>query len=224
LSRIISGPSSEVQDWKMDAGGARRTRTGHTFLTGKVDGTFSKVELEQAMEKARQEGRQQGVAEAEKRLTQPLQTALQNLEGVLDEVSRFRRELFKEAEVEVIELVRYISKKVLGKELSLNADLLKDLVEKGLEIVEREKQLSIQFNPADLKTFQKAKQDFLQKFSTASEMRFMADSNIPAGTAMIRTENIQVDVDVQKMVDHLLEQVQQSKMSDREANDEGDKT
>lgn len=223
MSRIVHGESPEVQNYQVGAGGTRALPSGRRFHTGKVEGTFSRLDLDQAAERARQEGRVQGAQEAERRVSQPLQAALQNLEGVLDEVSRFRRELFKEAELEALELIKKISKKVVLKELQLQPELLKSIVEKSLEVVEREKQITIHFNPADLKTFQSAKPDFMQKFAGSTELRMMSDSSIAAGSALIRTESVQVDLNVETMVDHLLEQIQQSKIDDKEVNDDGDK-
>jgi flagellar assembly protein FliH len=75
-----------------------------------------------------QAAKAEGYREAESRSMAQVRAALENIEKVVDEISKFRRELFKECDRDVFELVGVIAKKVVLKELSLNPDLLKDIV------------------------------------------------------------------------------------------------
>lgn len=223
LSRIIQGQSADVQEYKLGGGGMKNLGAGRRFFTGKVEGTFSRVEVDQFVEQARQEAKMQSAQETERRVMTPVSTALQNIESILDEFSRFRRELFKESEAEVIELIRFLAKKVLHRELATQPEVLKGMVEKALELVEKQKQIVVLFSHADMKFFQSAKADFLQMFSNSTDLRFNADPQMPQGQVLIKTEALQVDVNVDSMIDHLLNQVVQEKVSDKEVNDEGDK-
>jgi len=219
LSRIIQGESKDVQEYKIGGGGTRFFGAGRRFQVGKVDGTYSQPEVE----KAKAEAKAAGVSETEKRVSGPVNAALLNVESILDELSKFRRELFKEAEAEVVEMIRFVSKKILRRELATQPETLKAMVEKALEIVEKQKQIVIHFSAADMNFFQKAKADFLQMFSGSTDLRFNADPQLPQGQVLIKTETLQVDLNVEDMLDHLLNQVAQAKVSDKEVNDEGDK-
>jgi flagellar biosynthesis/type III secretory pathway protein FliH len=224
LSRIIRhGEESAIQEYSLGGGGAvAGSARGLKFRVGKVDGTLSKPEVDRLVEEARLKGVQEGMRQAEAKLSAPLNTGLTNLENVLDEVSRYRRELFKEAEVEIIELIRFVAKKIMMKELSLRPELLVEIVQKGLEIVENQKSVSIVYHPQDMTLFQKAKPDFMEKFGSAIELRFVLDHSVPPGTALLKTVSTEVEANVEKMVDQLLAAVEQSKVNDQEVNPEGD--
>ncbi len=220
MSRIVSGDSPEVQGYIIGGGGSRTTAAGRAFHTGKVEGTYSQVEIDKACERAKQEGRREGAKEAEKKISAPLTQALQNLEQVLDEVSKFRGELFREAEEEAISLIRFIAKKIIGKELTLDPELVKQIVMRSFEIVEREKQIHIIYSAKDHQVFTKYKEDFLAQFGSKTDLRLTSDPAMEPGQIFLKTETVQLDLSVDTMVNQLLETVAQSKMSDREVDEE----
>src|SRR5690606_38578852 len=98
---------------------------------------------------AENKAKREGMKEAEQKLATPLRTALGNLENLLDEISRFRRELFKESEAEIWDFIQRVCKRILMKELSLDPNVLKSIVEKGLEILGKQKKVVVLFNPSD---------------------------------------------------------------------------
>ena len=118
--------------------------------------------------------------------------------------------------------MRLLAKKVFAKEVSLAPELLKTMVERSLDLIEKEKRINIAFNPSDFSIFQSAKDDFLKQLPNATEMRILQDPKIPAGSAYIKTETLQIEVSVESMVDELLNQIQQAKITGQDVNKEGD--
>lgn len=167
--------------------------------------------------------RQEAFAEAEQRLKAPINQALENLEGVLDEISHFRRELFHEAEGEIVELVKKLCEMILGQELRHNEELLGEVVQKALKVVEKEKQIKMLVNPDDLRFFRTAKEDFLKKFNSATDIEVEADPSIPSSGALLQTKTRQVDMTIEQMVGHLIERSKDKMNEVKETGDEGDK-
>jgi flagellar assembly protein FliH len=195
-----------------------------SFKGFSVDGTYTQQELDEHMAKAKAQGAVEGAREAEMRLAAPLHQALENLERVMDELSHFRRELFKESEKEILELIRAISKKVVFKELALDANLLQDLVGKAISLLEKQKRLSITINTKDFEIFKKAKEDFLQKFKGLEDLSVDVDHNVEPGSALVKSQTVELDVKLGDMVDHLLSQISAPQNVVHEVNDEGDNT
>ncbi len=185
--------------------------------------TLSTDEAQALAHEAAQKAKQQAAQETELKMRQPIQQALNNLEGVLDELSKFRRELFKEAESEILELVRRVCRRVVANELKADPEKLKSVVERAIEIVEREKFVKVIVSPHDIQMFLKTKPDFDKKFSGRSEIEIRAASDVAPGTALIQTETRQVEANVESMVDEILGRVQEQISEVKETGDEGDK-
>ncbi|MBN8554432.1 MAG: hypothetical protein J0L93_03215 [Deltaproteobacteria bacterium] len=226
MSRIVRGESAEVKSVKLMSSTSRAASAYSlkAFTGYHVEGTYTQKELEEYMEKARQEGRRQGAHETESRMMQPLNAALENVENLMDELSRFRRELFKEAEVEVLELIRAVSKRILNRELQIQPDQLKEIVAKAVELIERQRKVFIRISPIDLQMFSEAKKDFLQRFKGLEEVEVHADSSLPKGQALVKSKTLEIDVNIENMVDHLLQKLTSVQTETSETVTDGDKT
>ena len=196
---------------------------GVSFRGMRVEGTFTRAEVEEYMEQARQKGKAEGFQEAQQKMAVPLKAAVENMENILDEFSRFRRELFQEAEKEILDFMQTVCKKILFKELSLDPQLLVSVVNQALAVLEKQKKISIEINSADFETFSSAKPGFLDKFKSLEQLEIACDSQIQPGTAVLKTKVSELDVHFGKMVDHLMNEVKASKIDSKEANNEEDK-
>jgi flagellar biosynthesis/type III secretory pathway protein FliH len=188
------------------------------FQTMAMEGSLTEEELAQRLAQAKAEG----YREAEARMITPVNAALENIERVLDELSHFRRELFKESEEDIIELIRGISKRICLKESSVTPDLMKDIVAKAISILERQKKVSLQINSADFEFYTRAKPDFIQRFKGLEELDITVSPDVPQGSVGVRSKTLELDVRLEAMVDHLLEQVRSAKVEVNQVNDEGD--
>lgn len=224
MSRIVHGHSDEVKLVRINKLGSQKgeTYTEKSFRGFSVDGTFTQSEVDQMLMAAKQEGRRDGIKETEAKMAAPLRMALENVESVLDELSRFRRDLFKESEVEIIELIRSLTKKIVAKELAIDPTLIKGVVEKGLEVLEKQKHLYLQFSAKDFEIFSRAKEDFMSRFKGLTDLELSVDPSLEAGSAIVKSKTSEVDVNLEHMVDHLLNQITKAKESATEVNDEGD--
>ena len=223
-ARIITGEANSTEAGVQSVGsvGAVRSYGGQSFRGMRVEGTYTHQEVEMAKQTAHQEGIQVGMQQAEAQLVAPLRTAVENMENVLDELSRFRRELFHESEQEILDFIRLVSKRVLGRELKLDPEALKAVVTQALSLLEKQKRISIEFHPDDASMFQHAKPDFLERFKGIEDLEVHQDAQVPAGSAILKTRNVEMEVNFSSMVDHLLEQIQIAKIAAKEVNDEED--
>ncbi len=220
MSRIVRGPSEAVRRMTPVRSAERgahdfRSATFHSLV---AEGSISEEELEQQKILARREG----AKEAEIKLLASVQGVVQHLERIVDELSQFRRDLFKEAESEIMQLIYVICRKVVGKELSLKPELLQEIVGKALMSLEREKKVILQFNPQDLEWIRKARPDFLEKVKGLEEISFDIDSSLEPGHILAKTKRVELDLSSEAIVDHIVQQMQLAREEIKQTNDEGD--
>jgi len=95
------------------------------------------AELEEQVERratlARQEGFREGEAAGRSRAAAEAQPALEKLARSIEEVARLRPRLLRESEAELVELAMGIARRILRRELSVDAEALQGLVKGALE-------------------------------------------------------------------------------------------
>jgi flagellar assembly protein FliH len=95
------------------------------------------AELEEQVERratqARQEGFREGEAAGRSRAVAEAQPALEKLARSIEEVARLRPRLLRESEAELVELAMGIARRILRRELSVDAEALQGLVKGALE-------------------------------------------------------------------------------------------
>lgn len=223
LSRIVRGHSDDIQSVDLVIPDSEsKSYDLRSFKGAKIEGTYSQNELNEAMQTARLQGRIEGAKETEQKMMAPLRQALQNIENLLEDLSRFRRELFKEAELEVLEVIRILSKKIFSYELSLSQEKTLEFVKKALEVVEQEHRIIMLVNPNDLKTYAGAKADFIEKVQGIEKLEIGADGSQRPGTVKIRTKTEELDVNVESVVEHLMNQLEGESLESPSVNREED--
>lgn len=225
MSRIIRGLSESVKELERSAGrphrpGEFRSPVFHAFRSSDT------ISLEEAKELAAREAeaaRQIAFVDAEAKLKEPLQQSLESLENVLDEISRFRRDLFREAETEAVDLIKRLCALILGEELKREPENILKIFQKAVSVIEKEKFIHVRVNPSDAELFRQAKADFLQKFASLSDIEIEEDDSVPVSGAILKSETRQVDMTVEQMVEHLISSARESLNESKETGDEGDK-
>lgn len=224
LSKIVKRDSAEVKTISVNAkqDNVARPIGDRAFQGLKVEGVYTELEVQALIAEAIQRSRQEVEKEVHAKVNAPLRTALQNVENILEELSRYRRELFKESERDLVEIVRMVSKKVLQRELELAPESLLKIVERALEFVERHRRVALLVNAKNLEQFQKAKPDFLARFKGLEEISIVADQRVADGTAVLKTHQVDMQVAPEAMVDQILNEVRAAQVGAPEVNDEGD--
>jgi flagellar assembly protein FliH len=95
------------------------------------------AELEEQVERratqARQEGFREGEAAGRSPAAVEAQPALEKLARSIEEIARLRPRLLRESEAELVELAMGIARRILRRELSVDAEALQGLVKGALE-------------------------------------------------------------------------------------------
>jgi flagellar assembly protein FliH len=144
ILRAAEGASVEQVRWpKAGVPGvpsaATKARSGSQAGAGDDSGQAARriKELEEQVERrateARQEGFREGEAAGRSRAAAEAQPALEKLARSVEEIARLRPRLLRESEAELVELAMGIARRILRRELSVDAEALQGLVKGALE-------------------------------------------------------------------------------------------
>ncbi|MDI6852301.1 MAG: FliH/SctL family protein [Deltaproteobacteria bacterium] len=127
-----------------------------TFLSEKELISMSERILAEAEEKrqhieqtAYEEGFRQGQKDGQEVGRRGLEEVIQRFETLLDALVREKEVLYHQREHDLVELVRLIARKVVGRELTLHPEAIRDLVACGFETLFQAEQITLLVHPQD---------------------------------------------------------------------------
>src|SRR5206468_3048977 len=106
-----------------------------------------------------------------------------------------------EAESELRTLAVKIAEKILGRELSLRADAISDVVGKALAHAGDPRDVLVRINPADLEAIERGKTRLVEKIRAARSVTFRGDEAVTRGGCIVETELGVVDARLSTQLD-----------------------
>lgn len=217
MSRILRGDSGEAKDIKLSSQteavvGAESLSFQRMHSSDFISVTEAQSQLDAAISDLRIEM----LEEAKKEIEEPVQ----NIKSLLADLSSLRQQVFENSEKEILDLLQLLSKKLFTKELSLQPDILKNLIKNSLNEMLKEREIDIKINPKDHE-YLKASLDELQQ--SGVQIRLTEDQAVDAGCAELVSKNQKVDLDIDKVIDSFFSRVREEKSEVQETGDEGDK-
>jgi len=159
---------------------------------------------EQARLEGFEAGRTAGLAAA----AETVASAAAALASALAEVQEMRARVAEDVEREAVELALALAGKVVVATLQIRPELVVEVLQGALRRVSGERTIGIVVNPADLETVRAALGE-LQAQSTAGELwDLQADQRVPAGGAVVRTDQSEVDARIQTQLERAREVVE----------------
>lgn len=166
-------------------------------------------------EQARQEGLKAGEAEGIRLRYEEAQPYLAHLEGILQELSQYRRQVAYYAEKDAIRLAVIMAKKVLLHEIKLNKKIVWNLLAKTLSSLEGQGSFKIWLNPEDFRFAKQARPSLEKYIDEDQSLTFRARAEIPPGNVQIETDREVVDLTFHSQF-HYLESLLNQALAERE--------
>ncbi|VXC27709.1 Flagellar assembly protein FliH [Pseudomonas sp. 8AS] len=147
---------------------------------------------EEGLRLGREEGRQQG-REAFDRVSQPI-------DGMLDELRRFRTELEDKRRQELLELVSKVAKQVIRCELTLNPTQLLSLAEEALASMPGDPgEVQVLLNPEEYQRLRDLAPE------RAAQWRLLPDERLGLGECRVVTAQAEADIGCQQRLDSCMD-------------------
>jgi len=156
-------------------------------------------ELEQKVREAHAAGMREGEAAGRSRAAAEFQPVVERLARVMDELANLRCRLRKEAEADLIKLALAIARRVLRRELAIDAEALHGLVLAALEKLQVQEISRVKVHPSQVGVVTAC----LAKVVSGAGVEVIPDSSREPGAVIFETSRGNLDVSVESQLQEI---------------------
>jgi flagellar biosynthesis/type III secretory pathway protein FliH len=117
----------------------------------------------------------------------------QGLDTLLDSITSFKEGLFAHCENDIVDLTFAIAKKVIGREVEANREIVIEGIRNALKLVVASGEILIRVNPKDLDVINQYKEDFTKYAAGVKGVMVEGDETVQRGGSVIETNFGEVD-------------------------------
>jgi flagellar assembly protein FliH len=177
--------------------------------------------LEQIKKGAYVEGFAQGEKAGMEAGGKRLEPVLNNFREALSELGKVRKEIYLNAEKDIIELAFAIARKIVCNEVTTNKEAVINVIKEALKKVVDHEGIKIKINPSDLQLIKNAKLHISNLFDNIESFTLEEDETITNGGCVIETKAGDIDARIDKQLEVLEEafraKLQESGLGDQKA-------
>ncbi len=150
-------------------------------------------------------GEKDGMAMAEKRIAESVEAELKKIrdelapvKGILEQIASImnenRQALLAQAEADLLLLALDIAKRLLGRELSFDADAIRPIATEAIGLVTDRSAVTIRVCPADYEAMERCLPDIKSMFPDAGVIQLETDDSLERGGLIAATRESEVDM------------------------------
>lgn len=156
------------------------------------------VEIER---RSREEGYKKGYDEGyELAYKEGLEAGRKELEGIvsalrtaLQGITELKKDLHRETEEEIVEIIIGALRKILMDEVQTNPETVFSTVKNALKRARDKERIIIRVNPEDIQTIKNHKQELLEQIDGIKHLEFEEDSKIGRGGCILESDSGKID-------------------------------
>ncbi len=175
--------------------------------TAAENGPNEAQKLRQAMAVERQQALDAGLADGfekgKQAVTAELEGVIQKLRLAYMDIEKYRKQLYLKAEKETVELALAVARKIIVQEISIDRQIVLNVVKGALDKVVDHENVKIRTNPQDLETLQTALFEFLPHVEKLENIHFEADAAITSGGCVVETNFGNIDAGIENQLDQI---------------------
>ena len=157
-----------------------------------------RLQIEAAEKIAYEMGYNQGVSEGRKTGEKTIEPVLTKFEKALSELERIKQNLSHMAEVEAVNLSLAIAKKIVGNEISINKNVILNIVKEALKKVDGHENIKIKVNPLEFQIIEESRNELKKITNCMENIEIIADHEISQGGCVIETNIGDIDARIEK--------------------------
>ncbi len=165
------------------------------------------AEKDQVLKAAQEEGFNQGfntgLVQGEKQVLDNFKDLLNNL---ATEVAEFKDELNGREESlkqDIVRLSIAISEKIIAKELLVDKDIVKEIINDTIKLLDGEEEIKIKVNPRDLESLAGFKEDLLEGNNGLESVKIVGDEGVRVGGTLIESDFGGLDATVSSQLEEV---------------------
>lgn len=168
----------------------------------------ARAEAAELRERARAEGFEQGRAESLAAARAEFESAIGALAEALAEVRGMRETAADEVEADAVDLALALAGKIVVATLQIRPELVVEVLQGALRRVSGERTIAVVLNPSDVETVRAALGELGAQSPGAEHWDLQADQRVPAGGAIVRTVESEVDARIETQLERAREVVE----------------
>lgn len=151
-------------------------------------------------EQAFREGYVQGEKAGMEKGAKKIEPVLNNFRQALTELEKTGKQLFRHAEEQTVDLALAVARKIVCHEVSLNREVVINVVKEALKRVADQEKITIRVNPVDVELIRDPRCQLSSVLEKGESIIVEADACIPAGGCMIDTQLGGIDARIEEQL------------------------
>ncbi|MCR8656250.1 FliH/SctL family protein [Paenibacillus endoradicis] len=148
---------------------------------------------EKHQEEGHQQGYQSGMVQAQQEVRAEWEHNLEEASTILKDAYRTREQIIQEAEPFIVELSCSIAEKVIGRQLSLEPEMVLDIITRTLSRRREQGEITLCVSPANLSFVQAAREELNATIDSQAELVIIPDSSVKDEGCVIRSKFGSID-------------------------------
>lgn len=146
---------------------------------------------------------EEGIIRGESAANEHLEPIKKNLIKIAEELNGQRRKMVLDAERIIMKLVYQVSKRIIGKEIKEDPEIIGAIVRDALRYVVDETSLVLRINPKDRTVIEGQINELATHSGELKEIQIRSDEKISQGGCIIETESGMIDARLESKLDTL---------------------
>jgi flagellar assembly protein FliH len=167
----------------------------------------AREEAEVIAQEAYEEGLRRGIEEGERKFLETVAGSAEALRSAAHRIEQSHEEFMDEIEPQLVRLAASIASKIIERESSLSADLVRRTVRSALEKVIDEEQVVLKVNPKDLEILRAHRAELMEEFDAIKRIDLVADEGIDAGGCIAQTASVRIDARLASQLEKILNEL-----------------
>jgi flagellar assembly protein FliH len=144
-------------------------------------------------------GYEEGFQKGENAAREEFSPFLETVQGLISDLSGFRKNMYDQLEREMVQMVVDLAKKVIHFEFSTRDDAVQEMIRLAVESVLDRESMVIKINPADKGYAESFRPELHHLFSEIKNITFEAHSGVDRGGCVVETNFGVVDARIDKL-------------------------
>jgi len=129
---------------------------------------------------------------------------IERLEGIIAEITSFKKNLVNDMEPQVFDLAVAIAQKIIIEEIKTNPSIIVAIVKEALRRLQRTGDITIKLNPSIYDLFMKKRAELLE---IHQDISFEVDPRVPLTGPFVVSQTQEVVTDIRSLVDNIVEEI-----------------
>lgn len=176
------------------------------------DITIAQSELKKIREEAFNDGLLTGKEEGEAMAMSQVDGVIGRFLESVRELDRFRAELLRETEANVVDLIIAAARKIVKKEITSDRETIARVAKNALTCLTDRNDITVRVNPDDYTIIEQNKAQFFGQIDDLKNITFQVDDSIGEGGCLVESRFGEIDARIEKQLE-LLEEGMKSALS-----------